>query len=125
MNSSDSNYESEYILDFVSWLLVDYLINIDCDKLHNQITLSRENTTISSKYVIVCDSPQSELVKLTIYNFAMQKVREIDYLRGQGQGSLKWDGRDDSGYLVSNGTYFCKLFYFYFLNVFRSIHNIM
>ncbi len=54
---------------------------------------------------------QSELVKLTIYNFAMQKVREIDYLRGQGQGSLKWDGRDDSGYLVSNGTYFCKLFY--------------
>ena len=54
---------------------------------------------------------QSELVKLTIYNFAMQKVREIDYLRGQSQGSLKWDGRDDSGYLVSNGTYFCKLFY--------------
>lgn len=54
---------------------------------------------------------QSDLIKLTIYNFAMQKVREIDYFRGIGQGSLKWDGRDDSGYLVSNGTYFCKLFY--------------
>ena len=40
-----------------------------------------------------------------------KKVREIDYFRGIGQGSLKWDGRDDSGYLVSNGTYFCKLFY--------------
>jgi len=54
---------------------------------------------------------QSDLVKLTIYNFAMHKVREINYYRGLGQGSLKWDGRDDSGNLVSNGTYFCKLFY--------------
>ena len=53
----------------------------------------------------------SDLIKLTIYNFTMQKVREIDYFRGSGQGSLKWNGRDDSGNLVSNGTYFCKLFY--------------
>ncbi len=50
------------------------ITNIDCDKLHNQITLSRENTTISSKYVIVCDSPQSELVK-----FVSSTVEKVDY----------------------------------------------
>jgi len=49
-------------------------------------------------------------IELTIYNFAMEKVRSIEYTRGSGQGTLKWDGRDSSGALVANGTYFCKLF---------------
>ncbi|MEE9168010.1 MAG: FlgD immunoglobulin-like domain containing protein [Candidatus Neomarinimicrobiota bacterium] len=50
-------------------------------------------------------------MELRIYNFAMEKVRSIDYETGGGQGTLKWDGRDEQGGLVANGTYFCNLFY--------------
>ena len=50
-------------------------------------------------------------IKLSIYNFAMEKVREIEYTRGSGKGALKWDGKDSTGGLVANGTYFCNLFY--------------
>ena len=41
----------------------------------------------------------------------METVRTIDFRRGSGEGTLKWDGRDDSGDLVANGTYFCNIFY--------------
>tara|TARA_B100000029_G_scaffold410677_1_gene412713 strand:- start:31149 stop:32732 length:1584 start_codon:yes stop_codon:yes gene_type:complete len=54
---------------------------------------------------------KSKLVRLTILSFAMETVRTIDFNRGSGEGTLKWDGRDDSGRLVSNGTYFCNVFY--------------
>ncbi len=54
---------------------------------------------------------KSSLIRLTILSFAMETVRTIDFTRGEGQGTLKWDGRDDDGFLVANGTYFCNLFY--------------
>ncbi len=54
---------------------------------------------------------KSSLIRLTILSFAMEAVRTIDYTRGEGHGALKWDGRDDDGNLVANGTYFCNLFY--------------
>ena len=41
----------------------------------------------------------------------MEEVRAIDFTRGEGQGAHKWDGRDEAGNLVANGTYFCNLFY--------------
>ncbi|MFQ6674738.1 MAG: FlgD immunoglobulin-like domain containing protein [Fidelibacterota bacterium] len=54
---------------------------------------------------------RSRLVRVSIYNFAMETVRTFDYHRGEGEGTLKWDGRDNRGNLVANGTYFCNLFY--------------
>ena len=54
---------------------------------------------------------KSKLIRLTILSFAMETVRTIDFRRGSGEGTLKWDGRDDSGDLVANGTYFCNIFY--------------
>ena len=54
---------------------------------------------------------KSSLIRLTILSFAMETVRTVDFTRGEGQGTLKWDGRDDDGNLVANGTYFCNLFY--------------
>ncbi|MFQ6615402.1 MAG: FlgD immunoglobulin-like domain containing protein [Fidelibacterota bacterium] len=54
---------------------------------------------------------RSNLVRVSIYNFAMEEVRTFDYRRGEGEGALKWDGRDSAGNLVANGTYFCNLFY--------------
>ena len=48
---------------------------------------------------------------LTILNFAMEEVRTINYTKNEGKGAIKWDGRDESGTLVANGTYFCNLHY--------------
>ena len=54
---------------------------------------------------------KSKSVRLTVLSFAMETVRTIDFMRGSGEGALKWNGRDDAGNLVANGTYFCNLFY--------------
>ena len=53
----------------------------------------------------------SDLIKVDIYNFAMEKVVSFNYGRGEGEGTLKWDGRDSNGNLVANGVYFINLFY--------------
>ena len=50
-------------------------------------------------------------LSLIILNFAMEEVRTINYTNNEGKGALKWDGRDESGTLVANGTYFCNLHY--------------
>ena len=50
-------------------------------------------------------------ITLIILNFAMEEVRTINYTNNEGKGALKWDGRDESGTLVANGTYFCNLHY--------------
>jgi flagellar hook assembly protein FlgD len=41
----------------------------------------------------------------------MEKVRSFDYWKGKGEGTLKWDGRDNAGNIVANGPYFCNIFY--------------
>ena len=61
---------------------------------------------------------KSKLIRLTILSFAMETVRTIDFRRGSGEGTLKWDGRDDSGDLVANGTYFCNILIAFFVFMF-------
>ena len=56
-------------------------------------------------------SKKSKDIKLTVMNFAMEEVTMLEYHRGQGEGALKWDGRDSAGNLVSNGVYFCNLYF--------------
>ena len=46
---------------------------------------------------------------ITVYNFAMEKVFSRRYDRDIDSGELKWDGKDNSGYLVANGVYFVQL----------------
>ena len=55
--------------------------------------------------------PRGREISLRIYNFAMESVRTLSYNRGAGEGILKWDGKDDGGISVANGTYFCDVFY--------------
>ncbi len=51
-------------------------------------------------------------VQMAIYNFAMEPVYENVYNRQDpNTGSIKWDGKDGNGRLVSNGVYFVKLNY--------------
>lgn len=54
---------------------------------------------------------KSNLIKVSIYNFAMEEVRIINHRLGKGNGTLKWDGKDSRGSLVANGVYFCKVLY--------------
>ena len=54
--------------------------------------------------------PESGFTKLSIYNISGQKVRELaaEYLTA-GMHSLIWNGRDDSGDVVSSGVYIIRL----------------
>ncbi len=54
---------------------------------------------------------QSYVVNMDVYNFAMELVYSYDYDRRKNSGALKWNGRDQQGNLVSNGTYFVRLQY--------------
>ena len=52
----------------------------------------------------------SYVVKMDIFNFAMEKVRSIEFDRRRtSMGSFKWNGKDDSGRVVDNGVYFIRL----------------
>ena len=49
-------------------------------------------------------------MKLEIYNVLGQRVGlVVDEVQEAGQYTVKWDGRDDSGVLVSSGIYFYRL----------------
>lgn len=54
--------------------------------------------------------PETELVSLKIFNVLGQDIRTL--VHGVSQSGLQnvmWDGKDDSGRLVSSGVYLCRL----------------
>ena len=54
----------------------------------------------------------SFVVKMDVFNFAMEKVRTKQFDRRiTSTGSFKWDGKDDKGRIVDNGVYFIRLEY--------------
>jgi|GEM_PF-2164967 len=64
----------------------------------------RESTVISYEL------PQSGLVNVSVYNINGQLVRVLkDGYVSAGRYSVKWDGRDLSGNVVSNGVYICQM----------------
>jgi len=51
-------------------------------------------------------------LSITVFDFAMHKVREITFKEQatfSGPQDRTWNGRNDAGYLVANGTYFVRL----------------
>jgi len=67
------------------------------------------NPSTSIKYQV---SGISEFVRIEVYNIRGQRVRTLlDGSRefGIGEHSVVWDGRDDSGGLVSSGVYFYRM----------------
>ena len=52
----------------------------------------------------------SFVVKMDIFNFAMEKVAHKEFDRRRtSTGSFKWNGKDASGRIVDNGVYFIRL----------------
>ena len=58
------------------------------------------------------DVKVSLVVKMDIFNFAMEKVAHKEFDRRRtNTGSFKWNGKDASGRIVDNGVYFIRLEY--------------
>lgn len=54
----------------------------------------------------------SFVVKMDVFNFAMEKVHTKQFDRRMtSTSSFKWDGKDDRGRIVDNGVYFIRLEY--------------
>ncbi|WP_103028931.1 FlgD immunoglobulin-like domain containing protein [Salinibacter altiplanensis] len=54
---------------------------------------------------IVYDVPQPQTVKVSIYDFGMNRVRTLEEQEPAGQQEIVWDGTDASGLRLPTGTY--------------------
>ncbi|MEE4310305.1 MAG: FlgD immunoglobulin-like domain containing protein [candidate division KSB1 bacterium] len=53
---------------------------------------------------------ESEYVMIDIYNTLGQKIRTLNYGNHEaGRHAIRWNGKDDSGYLANSGQYFVTL----------------
>lgn len=115
---SDSKIASTTITHFSLWALTD-----KTDALISGIQEQGSMETINSfelysnypnpfnpKTTIHFMLPQNFHIRLTIYNILGQAVRTLinkDY--SMGEHSIEWDGKDDSGAVLSSGVYIYEL----------------
>ena len=93
-----------------------YRANFDMEKVYaypNPFSPYEHNQFAGDGYVHIHASVKTSfVVKMDIYNFAMEPVLETEFDRRQANtGSMKWNGKDKNGRLVDNGTYFIRLEY--------------
>ena len=93
-----------------------YRTKYDASKVYaypNPFSPYEHNQVGGAGYVhIHADVKVSFIVKMDVYNFAMELVYHKDFDRRQAStGSLKWNGKDASGRMVDNGAYFIRLEY--------------
>ena len=93
-----------------------YRANFDMEKVYaypNPFSPYEHNQLAGDGYVHIHASVKTSfVVKMDIYNFAMEPVLETEFDRRQANtGSIKWNGKDKNGRLVDNGTYFIRLEY--------------
>ena len=93
-----------------------YRTNFDSEKVYaypNPFSPFEHNQLAGDGYVhIHAGVRTSFVVKMDIYNFAMEPVLETQFdRRDANTGSMKWNGKDKNGRLVDNGTYFIRLEY--------------
>lgn len=102
-----------YDLDGTNWRI--YRSEYDSDLVYvypNPFSPNVHNILDGDGYVhFHTDVTQSFVVKMAVYNFAMERVYSTEYDRRKSSGALKWNGKDSRGNLVANGTYFIKLDY--------------
>ena len=90
-----------------------YQVETDQDEVFaypNPFSPSVDNVVNGDGYIRFSTGPNPiGRAEITVYNFAMEKVFSRRYDRNIDSGELKWDGKDNSGYLVANGVYFVHL----------------
>lgn len=97
--------------DEMNWDI--YQVEIDQNSVFaypNPFSPSVDNVIDGNGYVRFSARTQAiDKANISIYNFAMEKVLSQKYDRTLDSGELKWNGKDNDGYLVANGVYFVHL----------------
>ena len=81
---------------------------VQLDTSVSQVYPNPFNSTIQFDYSVSSLSPE---VKLSIYDVSGKLVRKLknEKIEAPGSHSVIWDGRNDSGGIVSSGVYFWRL----------------
>ncbi|MEO8664378.1 MAG: C25 family cysteine peptidase [Ignavibacteria bacterium] len=98
-NGSDGNYDT---------LSYDVIVTgeFSVSDLYNYPNPMRTETS----FIFNVEGAAAEnLFKIKIYTVTGRLIREIQYNANTGYNQVSWDGRDNDGDLLANGTYFYKL----------------
>ena len=97
--------------DEITWDI--FRVETDQNKVFaypNPFSPSVDNVIDGNGYIRFSTGAQAiDKANISVYNFAMEKVLSRLYDLNIDGGELKWNGKDNSGYLVANGVYFVHL----------------
>ena len=80
------------------------------DGLHSVVSLSNHPNPFGRVTTIAFSLSRPSNVTLAIYDIAGHKVRTLEKgNRTAGDHEIRWDGRNQAGRTVANGTYFLRL----------------
>ncbi|MBN2565781.1 MAG: T9SS type A sorting domain-containing protein [Candidatus Eisenbacteria bacterium] len=80
------------------------------DEVHAVASLSNHPNPFGQSTTVTYSLERPADVTLTVYDIAGHRVRSLESgRRTGGSHEIRWDGRNDSGRQVANGTYFLKL----------------
>jgi len=75
-----------------------------------EITLRNYPNPFNPETVIEYSLPNAGFTRIVIYNALGQKIRTmLDEEKSSGTYRVLWDGRNETGELVPNGIYFCRI----------------
>jgi hypothetical protein len=95
------------IEDFIDFILSDY--DVEVVLLYNRLIGNYPNP-FNPETTIMFSTAHEGFVCINIYNIRGQRVRGlISEVRGQGNHTVIWDGRNDAGNLVGSGVYFYQM----------------
>jgi hypothetical protein len=89
---------------------VSYDVNVSDRLLVNDLYNYPNPMKDETNFIFNLEGYVSEnLFKIRIYTISGRLIKEIDYTANPGNNVIRWDGRDNDGDFVANGTYFYKL----------------
>jgi len=107
---NDANRDA-FLGNVIEWFGTTDAVQRETSNLPTDFALKQNfpnpfNPTTTIRYEL----PQSENVRLIIYNMLGQKVRTlVNEQHTAGRYSVTWDGKDDAGRMVGSGLYFYQV----------------